>query len=110
MSNKYAQFSHIENSPNQQNKRRTFKEIKMRPNIGANDFNIKLKQIVQFLEKGLQVRVTVNIRGRENAFKEEYLSLFQKINDGIPLNTGIMGEVKQAGNNYMRTINPIKKK
>jgi len=117
MSNKYSEHSKADSAPTNPNERkkfrkgkRTFKEIKMRPNIDKNDFNTKLKQIVKFLEKSLQVRITVSIRGRQNIFKAEGLALFDKISEATKDIGTMDSNVKQAGANYMRTINPISKK
>ena len=40
------------------------KEIKMRPNIDDNDYNIKMRKIHQFLEEGDKVKVTLRFRGQ----------------------------------------------
>jgi translation initiation factor IF-3 len=41
------------------------KEVKFRPTIGDNDFNIKLNRALGFLEKGKKVKVTVFFRYRQ---------------------------------------------
>lgn len=41
------------------------KEIKMTPNIGKNDLDVKLKQAAKFFEKGHKVRFCISFRGRE---------------------------------------------
>ena len=117
MANKYSDFSKAGNAPNNPNERnkfrkgkKSFKEIKMRPNIGDNDFQVKLKSVIKFLEKGLQVRVTVSIRGRQNMFKAEGLALFDKIAEATAKLGTMDGNTKQTGANYMRTINPISQK
>jgi translation initiation factor IF-3 len=43
----------------------TVKEIKVRPKTGEHDIQVKLRHILEFLEKGFKVRVTVMFRGRE---------------------------------------------
>ena len=43
------------------------KEIRMSPNIDANDFNTKLKNALKFLGDGDRVKVSVRFRGREMA-------------------------------------------
>lgn len=48
------------------------KEIKIRPKIGVNDFQTKMKHAFQFLKDGKRVKVTLWFRGRENAMKEEH--------------------------------------
>ncbi|MCV2531088.1 MAG: translation initiation factor IF-3, partial [Candidatus Lightella neohaematopini] len=41
------------------------KEIKFRPNTQKNDYNIKLRNIIRFLNKGNKVKVTIKFRGRD---------------------------------------------
>jgi len=41
------------------------KEIKMRPNIGDQDYQTKFKRAVQFLKDGKRVKFTLQFRGRE---------------------------------------------
>ncbi|MBT9140073.1 MAG: Translation initiation factor IF-3 [Dehalococcoidia bacterium] len=43
----------------------TVKEVKVRPNIEDNDFNVKLRNARRFLEAGDKVKATVMFRGRE---------------------------------------------
>lgn len=41
------------------------KEIRVTPNIGAHDFNFKVRNARNFLEAGNKVRLTMRFRGRE---------------------------------------------
>lgn len=41
------------------------KEVKFRPTIGDNDFNIKLNRAIKFLSQGKKVKVTVFFRYRQ---------------------------------------------
>ena len=41
------------------------KEVKFRPTIGDNDFNIKLNRAIKFLQQGKKVKVTVFFRYRQ---------------------------------------------
>ena len=43
------------------------KEVRMSPNIDANDFNTKLKNAQKFLNDGDRVKVSIRFRGREMA-------------------------------------------
>lgn len=43
------------------------KEIRMSPSIDINDFNVKLRNALKFLEEGNRCKVTVRFRGREMA-------------------------------------------
>jgi len=46
------------------------KQIRLKPNIGDGDYQIKLKQAVGFLTKKDKVKVNMFFRGREMAHKE----------------------------------------
>jgi translation initiation factor IF-3 len=46
------------------------KEIKFHPKTGENDYNYRLVQAKEFLNKGFKVKATVVFRGREMAHME----------------------------------------
>jgi translation initiation factor IF-3 len=46
-------------------KRVELKEIKFRPTVDEHDFQTKAKKVLDFLENGHRVKVTVQFRGRE---------------------------------------------
>lgn len=46
------------------------KQIRLKPNIGDGDYQIKLKKIISFLEKKDKVKVNMFFRGREMSHKE----------------------------------------
>jgi len=56
-----------------------FKEIKFHPRIDEHDYQTKLKKICQFLEKGNQVRIAVEFRGREMQYKELGSELLDRV-------------------------------
>lgn len=41
------------------------KEVRMSPNIEDHDFQVKLKNVLKFLEEGDKVKISVRFRGRE---------------------------------------------
>ena len=43
----------------------TFKEIRLKPQIGQQDFDTKVRRTIQFLEEGDRVKVAVQFRGRQ---------------------------------------------
>ena len=47
------------------------KEVRLSPNIDANDLNTKINQARKFLEHGDKVKVTLRFRGRELAHVEQ---------------------------------------
>ncbi len=46
------------------------KEIKLRPTIDTNDYNVKLRNVRRFIGEGDKVRVVLKYRGREIAHQE----------------------------------------
>ena len=54
------------------------KEIKFKPNICEHDLLIKLNRAQDFLEKGAKVKITIQMRGRENANRSEVFNHFKE--------------------------------
>ena len=46
------------------------KQIRVKPHIEENDYQVKLRQALGFLEKKDQVKINLFFRGREMAFKD----------------------------------------
>ena len=59
------------------------KEIKMRPNIDDNDYNIKMRKIHEFLSDGDKVKVTLRFRGRELAHQDLAMGLLERVRDEL---------------------------
>ena len=56
------------------------KEVKMGPKIGEHDFQTKMRQVIDFLNEGKRVKITLFFKGRENATRTERgTELFDKI-------------------------------
>ena len=57
------------------------KEVKFKPNIGEHDLLIKLRQAQDFLDKGAKVKITIQMRGRENSNSLEVFNHFREAID-----------------------------
>jgi len=55
------------------------KEIKIRLNIDPHDYETKVNHMREFLGDGMKVKVTMMLRGRENAHPEYGNQMMQKI-------------------------------
>lgn len=55
------------------------KEIRVSPRIDIHDYQIKVKHIQEFLEKGHKVRIRMMFRGREVAHQEIGRKLIEKL-------------------------------
>jgi translation initiation factor IF-3 len=59
------------------------KEIRLRPQCGENDLEVKLRRAREFLEHKDKVQFTVQFRGREMAHIEVGLELVQRVVDAL---------------------------
>ncbi len=41
------------------------KEVKLSINIGKGDYDVKIKQVIKFIEKGDKVKLSIKMKGRE---------------------------------------------
>lgn len=57
------------------------KEIKMRPNIDENDYQVKMRSVFKFLENGDKVKLTLRFRGREMAHQELGMKVLNRVRD-----------------------------
>ena len=60
-------------------KRTQVKEIKFRPGTEEGDYQVKLRNLVRFLENGDKAKVTLRYRGREMAHQEIGLELLKRV-------------------------------
>ncbi|AMW34662.1 translation initiation factor IF-3 [Haematospirillum jordaniae] len=57
------------------------KEIKMRPNIDDNDYNVKMRALKRFIEEGDKVKVTLRFRGRELAHQNIGMDVLNRVRE-----------------------------
>ena len=55
------------------------KEIKVRPNIDENDYQVKMRAMKSFIEEGDKVKVTLRFRGREMAHQDIGARVLERI-------------------------------
>lgn len=82
--------------------------MNFRPGIGDHDFNVKMKQVISFLQKGNSVRVQLRFKGRENLHKEQGEELFSKIAEQITEVGVIDKKTTGDGRQWFLQINPRK--
>lgn len=68
------------------------KEIKLKPKIEENDYQVKLRAIQRFLSRGDKVKITMMFRGREMAHTE----LGRRIMDRFTQDISDTGEVEKS--------------
>ena len=67
------------------------KEIKLRPGTDENDYQIKLRNMMRFLEEEDKVKVTLRFRGREMAHQEFGMRQLERIKADLDA----VGQVEQ---------------
>lgn len=81
----------------------TIKEVKFRPKIGKGDFDTKVRHLLEFLDEGHKVKVTLQFRGREMAHPE----LGRKILDQVIAAAGPIAKVESQGRLEGRTMSMV---
>jgi translation initiation factor IF-3 len=79
------------------------KEVQFRLGIGDNDFDIKLKNIEKFLNKGNKVKCVVRYKGRENANKQQGFAIIDRITQSLE-NTDWEGKPSLNGNRLIGVL------
>ncbi len=65
------------------------KEIKVRPNIDENDYQVKMRAMRTFIEEGDKVKVTLRFRGREMAHQEIGIKVLERIRGEMDATTKV---------------------
>lgn len=81
----------------------TIKEVKFRPKIGKGDFDTKVRHLVDFIEEGHKVKVTLQFRGREMAHPE----LGARILDGVIEAVGPLAKVENQARLEGRSMSMV---
>ena len=91
-------------------KAQVLKEIKFRPNIGENDFNVKINRLKDFLSEGHKVKISLWFKGREIVHKSIGEELVAKIIETVSESGELDNEPKFEGKNLTLLVLPKKVK
>jgi translation initiation factor IF-3 len=59
------------------------KEVKLRPNIDDNDYEVKMRAMRKFLTEGDKVKITLRFRGREMAHQHLGMALLDRVREAL---------------------------
>ena len=59
------------------------KEVKFRPGTDTHDYDVKMRNVMKFLDAGDKVKVTLRFRGREMAHQDLGLDLLNRVRDDV---------------------------
>ena len=86
------------------------KEIKFRPGTEEGDYQVKLRNLIRFLEQGDKAKVTLRFRGREMAHQEIGMQLIKRIEADLELHAAVKQHAKMEGRQLTMVLAPKKKK
>ena len=86
------------------------KEVKFRPGTDDGDYNVKLRNLMRFLDEGDKAKITLRFRGREMAHQEFGVRLLERVRTDLDA----VGQVEQMprleGRQMVMVIAPRKRK
>ncbi|NRP12478.1 Translation initiation factor IF-3 [Aliiroseovarius sp. xm-m-379] len=85
------------------------KEVKFRPNTDTHDYDVKMRNVVKFLEKGDKVKVTLRFRGREMAHQNLGRELLERVAEDIKEIGKVENMPKMEGRQMVMMIGPAPK-
>jgi len=82
------------------------KEVKVRPNIDENDYNVKLRAMKTFISEGDKVKVTLRFRGREMAHQELGVKVLERIRGDMETDTKVEQMPKMENRQMVMVLSP----
>ena len=86
------------------------KEIKFRPGTEDGDYQVKLRNLIKFLEHGDKTKITLRFRGREMAHQELGMKLLKRVENDLSEIANVELRPKMEGRQLTMVLAPIKKK
>ena len=84
------------------------KEIKFRPGTDEGDYQIKLRNLIRFLEEGDKTKVTLRFRGREMAHQEIGVRLLERVRGDLEPYGVVEQFPKMEGRQLVMVLSPKK--
>lgn len=91
-------------------KQQQIKEIKIRPGTDIGDYQVKLRNLIRFLEDGDKAKVSLRFRGREMAHQELGMEMLKRIENDLAEYGIVEQHPKMEGRQLMMVLAPKKKK
>ena len=82
------------------------KEIKVRPNIDENDYQVKMRAMKSFIEEGDKVKVTLRFRGREMAHQEIGVRVLERIRVELETDTKVEQMPRMENRQMVMVLSP----
>ncbi|MGL5743331.1 MAG: translation initiation factor IF-3 [Legionella sp.] len=86
------------------------KELKFRPTTEEGDYQVKLRNLIRFLNNGDKVKITLRFRGREMAHQELGMKILERIQQDTGDFAVIEQQAKREGKQLLMVLSPKKTK
>ena len=86
------------------------KEMKFRPGTDQGDYDIKLRNLVRFLENGDKAKVTLRFRGREMAHQDLGMEMMKRVEADLEELAQVEQYPKMEGRQMIMVLTPRSKK
>jgi translation initiation factor IF-3 len=85
------------------------KEVKFRPGTDEGDYQVKLRNLIRFLQEGDKAKVTLRFRGREITHQELGLELLKRVEADLQEYAVVEQCPKMEGRQMVMVLGPHKK-
>jgi translation initiation factor IF-3 len=85
------------------------KEVKFRPGTDEGDYQIKVRNLIRFLEEGDKAKVTLRFRGREMAHQEFGVQLLERVRTDLDPYAVVEQMPRMEGRQMVMMLGPKKK-
>lgn len=86
------------------------KEIKLRPGTDVGDYNVKLRKMIEFLEEGDKVKISLRFRGRELSHQELGQEMLNRLEVDLEPHGVVESRPRLEGRQMVMIMAPKKKK
>jgi translation initiation factor IF-3 len=85
------------------------KEVKFRPGTDEGDYQVKLRNLIRFLQEGDKAKITLRFRGREITHQELGLALLKRVEADLQEHAVVEQFPKMEGRQMVMVLGPHKK-
>ncbi len=109
----YGKFQFEENKKRNKAKKKQkqvqIKEVKFRPSTDEGDYQVKLRNLIRFLEEGDKAKVTLRFRGREMVHQDIGRRLLRRVQADLSDYGTVEQSPRMEGRQMGMVLGPIKK-
>jgi translation initiation factor IF-3 len=82
------------------------KEVKFRPGTDEGDYQVKLRNLIRFLQEGDKAKITLRFRGREITHQELGLALLKRVEADLQEHAVVEQFPKMEGRQMVMVLGP----